>query len=147
MRVSARVDKAGLAFIAGFEGLRLKAYKDIGGVWTIGYGHTGGVRPGHVITRERAMRLLKTDVSGAEAAVHKYVDVGLNQHRYNALVSFVYNCGAGAFRSSTLLRRLNAGDYGQVPSQLLRWNKVNGQAIAGLTRRRKAEGDLWRLKG
>lgn len=146
MRASTRIDSAGLAFIAGFEGLRLNAYQDVGGVWTIGVGHTGGVKRGQSITREQAMTLLRRDVRFAEDAVHRYVSVGLNQHRYNALVSFVFNVGAGAFKSSTLLRNLNAGDYGQVPSQLLRWNKVDGKPVTGLTRRRKAEGDLWKLK-
>lgn len=146
MRASTRIDHAGLTFIAGFEGLRLKAYQDVGGIWTIGYGHTGAVHKGQAITREQALLLLKTDVSVAEAAIHKYVEVALNQHRYNALVSFVYNVGAGAFKASTLLHLLNAGHYGQARAQLLRWDRVNGRPVAGLTRRRQAEAALWHTK-
>jgi lysozyme len=146
VRASTRINTAGLTFVASFEGLRLYAYPDIGGVWTIGYGHTRTAQKGMSITKQQAMSLLKADLAVAEQAVHLYVHVGLNQNRYNALVSFVFNVGVGAFRSSTLLKQLNGGDYGGVPKQLLRWNKVNGRPIAGLTRRRVAEGELWRLK-
>src|SRR4051812_47495255 len=121
MRASTRINTAGLTFIASFEGLRLRAYQDVGGIWTIGYGHVGGVRRGQTITRQRAWSMLRTDVSVAEKAVHEHVHVGLNQHRYNALVSFIYNVGGGAFRSSTLLKELNDGAYGSVPGQLARW--------------------------
>lgn len=146
MRASTRINTAGLTFIASFEGLRLHAYRDVGGIWTIGYGHTGAVKSNQTITKQQAMNFLRADLAVAEQAVHRYVNVGLNQNRYNALVSFVFNCGAGAFRTSTLLKQLNGGDYGQVPSQLLRWNKVNGRPVEGLTRRRTAEGKLWRTK-
>lgn len=138
-----KIGSKGLALIKGFEGFRTNAYMDTGNVPTIGYGTTKGVKIGQTITREQAEAFLVRDVASAEATVTKSVSVKLTQDQFDALVSFVYNVGSGNFRSSTLLSLLNQHQYGAVATQLLRWNKDNGRVIDGLTRRRKAEGDLF----
>ena len=129
------------------EGLRLTAYKDGGGVWTIGYGHTGSdVREGLTIPLSEAERLLTRDLRVAEGHVNDAVKVKLTQNQFDALVSFVYNVGGGAFRSSTFLKLLNAGDYEGAANQLPRWNKDNGKVVNGLTNRRHEERELF-LRG
>lgn len=139
-----RINDAGLALIKEFEGFRSRAYRDPIGVWTIGYGHTRGVRPGDVITQDRADAYLRDDVRIAEADVERGVEVQLVDNQFSALVSFVFNVGGDAFRKSTLLRLLNAGGYTAVPGQLARWTKAGGRELPGLVRRREAEARLWR---
>jgi GH24 family phage-related lysozyme (muramidase) len=139
----------GLGLIAGFEGLRLEAYKPVPTeqFWTIGYGHYGpDVQPGMRITKARALELLKRDVKIAEGAVRTLVKVDLRQQEYDALVSLAYNIGNGAFGSSTLLRELNQKHYLRAANQILRWNKGGGKVLLGLTRRRRAERSLFRSK-
>lgn len=130
-----------------WEGLRLEAYQDDGGVWTIGYGHTRGVKRGDTCTEIQAERWLRQDVRLAEEAVDGKVKVALTDNQFGALVSFTFNVGVEGFRTSTLLKRLNKGDYESVPAQLMRWNKVtvNGKKVPnrGLTNRRSAEIGLW----
>lgn len=139
-----RISDEGLAHLRKWEGLRLEAYRDTGGVWTIGYGHTGpDVVPGRTITEVEAETLLCTDILEAERAVTNLVRVPLTDNQFAALVSFVFNVGPGAFAKSTLLRKLNAGDYDAVPSELARWNKDNGRTVKGLANRRAAEIGLW----
>ena len=129
------------------EGLRLKAYLDTGGVWTIGYGHTGPeVVKGLTITMEQAEALLTEDLRTAEDHVNSAVKVKLTQNQFDALVSFVYNIGGGAFKESTLLRLLNAGDYEGAANQLPRWVKDNGRLIDGLVNRRREERELFLRK-
>lgn len=146
------VSGAGAAFIAQFEGFRADLYNDAAGHATIGFGHL--VRRGPIdgsepeefragISRERALQLLAGDAEQAAATVHGLVSVPLSQVQFDALVSFVFNLGAGNLAKSTLLRKLNAGDYDAVPSELARWNKAGGRVLAGLTRRRQAEGRLF----
>lgn len=134
---------AGLALIKRFEGFRPKAYICPAGVLTIGYGTTKGVYRGEVITEAQAEQFLFRDLAGFEAAIKKYVRVPLNQNQFDALVCFTYNVGSGNLASSTLLKRLNAGAYNEVPGQLMRWNKGGGRVLPGLTDRRSAEGALW----
>lgn len=129
--------------IKDFEGLRLEAYKCPADVWTIGYGHTNKVKQGDVITAGEADVLLALDVQEAERAVNAYVDVDINQNQFDALVSFVYNLGAGNFKLSTLLRKLNEGDYLGAANEFERWNKAGGKVLNGLVRRRKAESNLF----
>lgn len=126
-----------------FEGLRLEAYKCPAGVWTIGYGHTRGVIPGDVITEAEAEALLAEDLEDSEDAVRAFVNVELNQNQFDALVSFVYNLGSGNFNSSTLLRKLNNGDYLGAANEFNRWNKAGGVVLSGLVRRRNAEANLF----
>lgn len=136
----------GLDLIKSFEGLRLSAYKDVVGVVTIGYGTTSGVKMGDTITKERAEELLREDVARFEAQVLRLVKVPLTQGQHDALVSFVYNLGAGNLSNSTLLRLLNAGDYAGAAAQFDRWNKAGGKVLAGLVRRRAAERALFESK-
>ena len=138
-----RVNAAGLALIKSFESLRLNAYRDTGGVPTIGWGHTKGVKMGQTITEAQASDFLMDDLEEAESAVSWFVTVPLNDNQFAALVSFAFNCGVEAFRRSTLRKKLNAGDYKAVPGQLALWVHDNGKKLAGLVRRRKAEADLW----
>lgn len=138
----------GISFLQAWEGLRLHAYADSGGIWTIGYGHTGlEAYNGASITQERATQLFKQDLRKAETVVNNAVKVPLKQHQFDTLVSFAYNVGTGSFRSSTLLQELNQGSYSAVPVQLKRWDKatVHGQLtrIPGLTNRRNGEIQLW----
>ncbi len=143
-----KVNRAGLELIKEFEGLRLEAYPDPGSVdgnpWTIGYGSTDGVKKGMKITKELAEAKLVADLSAAERAVTDLITVPLNDNQFAALTSFTFNLGRGNLSKSTLRTKLNAGDYDSVPAQLARWNKNDGKVMAGLTRRRAAEGALWR---
>ncbi len=134
------ISLAGLAHLKQFEGLRLQPYKDVAGLWTIGYGHL--LKPGEwwdSITEEFATRLLADDVGKAEDTVNSLVKVPLSQPQFDALVSFVYNVGPGAFRRSTLLRLLNAGDYAGAAAQLPLWRKAGGKIVQGLVNRRAQE--------
>lgn len=138
-----RIDAESLACIKRWEGLRLSAYRDVGGKWTIGYGHVNGAREGMRITEREAEEWLRRDIAQAELAVNDAVQVPLSDPQFGALVSFVFNVGVNAFRRSTLLRKLNAGDYDAVPAELLRWTKAGGKLVPGLVNRRNAEIGLW----
>jgi len=134
----------GLALTEHFEGLRLTAYQDSVGVWTIGYGHTGSdVRPGLTITQEQASALLQQDVAGAVAAVNRLVTVTLTQNQFDALVDFTFNEGQGNLASSTLLRELNAGNTAGAAAQFLVWVYAGGVQLPGLVKRRQAEAALF----
>lgn len=133
----------GIELVKAFEGYRAEAYLCPAGVWTIGYGTTAGVKRGQTTTKAEALKMLETDLVKFEKTVNSLVKVKLTQDQFDALVAFVYNVGPGNFRGSTLLSLLNQGNYGAVPAQMLRWNRSNGRVLAGLTRRRKAEGDLF----
>lgn len=135
----------GSQLIKMFEGLKLNAYRCPAGVLTIGYGHTKGVKEGDSISLEEAERLFRKDIEIYEDAVVNAVIVPLNQNQFDALVSFTYNLGAGNLRSSTLLKKLNEGDYLAAADQFSRWNRAGGQVLAGLVRRRAAERDLFLL--
>ncbi len=134
----------GLALTEQFEGLRLTAYQDSVGVWTIGYGHTGpDVQPGLTITQEQASALLPQDVAGAVAAVNRLVTVTLTQNQFDALVDFTFNEGQGNLASSTLLRELNAGNTAGAAAQFLVWVYAGGVQVPGLVKRRQAEAALF----
>lgn len=138
-----KTNDRGLNLIKDFEGCRLKAYLCPAGVWTIGYGHTQGVKPDMVITQLDAERFLRQDLKRFEDAISTLVKVSLTPNQFSALVSFVYNVGINAFKNSTLLRKLNQKDYKGAANELLRWDKVNGKPLLGLTKRRIAEKDLF----
>lgn len=138
-----RTSQRGLSLIKSFEGLRLQAYKDAVGVWTVGYGTTRGVKAGMSINKEQAERMLLNDVQRFEPEIERLVTVPLSQNQWDALVIFTYNLGAANLESSTLLRKLNAGDYAGAAEQFPRWNKAGGKVLAGLTRRREAERSLF----
>lgn len=138
----------GIALIKEFEGCKLTAYQDSVGVWTIGYGWTQPVdgktiRAGMTIKQETAERLLKTGLVSYESDVSRLVKVGLTQGQFDALVAFTYNLGARSLSTSTLLRKLNAGDYTGAAAEFMSWNKAGGKALKGLTRRREAERALF----
>ncbi|KJM49097.1 muraminidase [Enterobacter roggenkampii] len=143
-----QTSEKGIALIKQFEGCKLTAYQDSVGVWTIGYGWTQPVdgkpiRAGMTIKQEIAERLLKTGLVSYESDVSRLVKVGLSQGQFDALVSFTYNLGARSLSTSTLLRKLNAGDYAGAADEFLRWNKAGGKVLNGLTRRREAERALF----
>lgn len=142
------ISKVGIDLIKSFEGCYLNAYKCPAGVWTIGWGTTepiDGVKPheGMVITQKQADELLIKNLRGYENAVNEYVTYSINQNQFDALVSFAYNCGNGALKTSTLLKKLNAGDVHGAANEFLRWNKANGKVLNGLTRRRETERKLF----
>jgi lysozyme len=137
----------GLKMMMQAEGLRLEAYPDPGTgaePWTVGFGHTGpDVKPGMTITKEQAEMLLRDDVRFAEIGVRSYTTVPLTQSQFDALVDFAYNCGIGAMRGSTMLKKLNSRDYLGASEELLRWNRAGGKVMAGLTKRREAEKEMF----
>ena len=137
---------SGVDLICSFEGLELKAYDDSVGVWTIGYGTTviNGVRvkKGDICTVEQAKSYMASDLKKFEAAVNK-VTVALNQNQFDALVSLTYNIGTGAFADSTLLKKLNSGDYKGAAAQFDVWVKAGGKRMQGLVNRRAVERKLF----
>lgn len=135
-----RYDNNGLALTEGFEGVRLIAYLDVGGIWTIGYGHTGGdVCKGLVITDSQAEALLVSDVAAAVACVNHAVRFDITQYEFDALVDFTFNAGRGNFLRSTLLTNLNAGKTEAAAAQFGLWVNAGGKPVSGLVRRRDAE--------
>ena len=143
----------GAAFIGHFEGFRGDMYNDPVGHATIGFGHLvhhgpiNGSEPAEFrrgITRERALELLQQDAGSCAGEISRSVKVKLTQSQADALISFAFNVGNGAFQESTLLKLLNQGDYDSVPAQLNRWTKASGRTLPGLVTRRKAEGALFR---
>ena len=133
----------GIALIKEFEGLRLKAYLCPGGVWTIGYGHTAGVKSGMVISEAQAEEYLKADLILFERYLNG-LGLALNQNQFDALISFIYNVGTGNFSSSTLLCkvRVNPQDN-SIMDEFLRWVYSKGRVLPGLQRRRLAEMKLY----
>jgi len=123
--------------------LRLTAYQDSVGIWTIGYGHTKGVRPGQRITKAQAVAFLRQDVAWAEKAVNRAVKVNLSQSQFDALVSWTFNLGSGNLGRSTMLKRVNARNWRRVPCEMIRWNRAGGRVLRGLVRRRRAEAELF----
>lgn len=138
-----QTSKKGINLIKQFEGCRLTAYKCPSGVYTIGYGHTKGVTKGQKISQERANSLLGQDIKEYENAVNRLVSAPLNQNQFDALVSFCFNCGVGAFKTSTLRKKLNAKDYKGAANEFPRWNKGGGKVLKGLVKRRAAEQKLF----
>ena len=144
-----RMSAAGLDLVKEFEGLRLKAYKCPAAVWTVGYGHTSAagnpiVTPELVITNDEADQILERDMVQYEDGVRKFVKVELTQNQFDALVDFAYNAGVGALQKSTLLKKVNAGKFDEVPAEFMKWTKGGGKELPGLVRRRRAEVKLWR---
>lgn len=138
-----QMSAAGIAMIQDHEGLRLKAYLDPVGVWTIGYGHTRRVRPGMTITLAEANAFLAQDIADAEDCVNRSVTVPLTQGQFDALVSFTFNLGCGALRRSALLKYLNAGHYEKTANQFGRWVHGGGRVLGGLVRRREDERQMF----
>ena len=126
-----------------FEGFEDTAYLCPANVWTIGYGSTRNVKEGDRITEPQAERDLLEELEEFKHQVLHSVKVELTQNELDALTSWTYNLGVGNLNSSTLLKKLNAGSKDEVPAEMLRWNKASGKVLAGLTKRREAEAELW----
>ena len=141
-----KISLEGLSLIKKFEGCKLIAYKCSAGVWTIRYGHTTGVKEGDVCTQEEAEKLLRGDIFKFEEYVQDSVKVDLDQSQFDALVAWTFNLGPGNLRSSTMLKKLNNGEYESVPFEMRRWNKAGGKTLDGLIRRRQAESLLFESK-
>lgn len=137
-----QIDKKGINLIKSVEGCRLKAYKVHKNekYYTIGYGHYGAdVREGQTITSKQATELLEKDLARFEKAVSSAVVVPITQSMFNALVSFTYNVGAGAFKSSSLLKYLNKKEYTKASNEFSKWTKCGDVVLAGLVKRRAKE--------
>jgi lysozyme len=138
----------GLALIKRFEGLRLDAYRDAVGIWTIGYGHTSlagapKVTAGLKLTEIEAHEILTRDVEVFAKGVQQAVTIELTDLQFSALVSFAFNVGLSAFKRSSVLAAVNSRDFDAVPRRLILWTKAGGRVLPGLVRRRAAEGALF----
>ena len=146
-----KTSQRGIDIIKHFESCRLRAYLDGGGVPTIGWGHTHGVKMGDSITQDEADEIFTVDLKIFEQGVNRLVKVPITQNEFDALVSFSYNCGldedtdnvAEGLGDSTLLKRLNEMDYYSAAQEFPKWNRDNGKVVAGLVRRREAERSLF----
>jgi lysozyme len=132
-----------IPLIKEFEGCKLKAYKCPADVWTIGYGHTDGVKEGDEITQQEADRLLASDVELFTIGVKRLVNSDIGRNQLGALTSFAFNLGLGNLRHSTLLRLVNADNFLAASKEFGKWVKANGQVLSGLVRRREAERQLF----
>jgi lysozyme len=142
-----KTNKAGIDLIESFESCQLKAYKCPAGVWTIGFGHTNGVKEGQTISRIQAIELLASDLHKFEVGVSVLIKSQLTENQFSALVSFTFNVGIGALQRSSLLNVINKNPNDNfIDFEFNRWNKANGKVLAGLTRRRKAESKLYFTK-
>lgn len=139
------ISDKGLALIKGFESLSLKTYKDMAGIATIGYGHR--LLLGEIfldsITEDQADELLQNDLDSVQITLNSLIKVVLTQNQYDALCSFTFNVGCGAFRNSHLLLFLNQGDYDQAAAEFIKWDHCGAVEVPGLLRRRQAEHDLF----
>lgn len=133
----------GVNLIKEFEGCKLTAYKDSVGIPTIGIGTTLGVKMGMCITESQAIEFLERDLAKFEKAINEAVKVQISQPMFDALACFTYNVGPGAMAKSTLIKKLNAGDFKGAADAFMSWDKAGGRQLAGLTRRRAAERDLF----
>lgn len=145
-----KLSQKGLEVIKQFEGLSLKPYVCAGGINTIGYGNTYYTNGKKVslqdkpITKEQAEELLKHSLSTYEKAVDSFCRDDISQNQFDALVSFAYNLGTGALQKSTLIKKVNANPQDPtIKAEFLKWNKASGRVLAGLTRRRQAEANLY----
>ncbi|WP_340615247.1 lysozyme [Xenorhabdus thailandensis] len=137
-----KISEDGINKLKSYEGLKLKAYPDPATgaePWTIGYGHTKGVKPGQVITMQQAEEYLHQDLTSVYAAIQRLVKVPLTQGQFDALCSFIFNLGIGNFAHSTLLKKLNTGDYQSAAKEFVKWDRADGKALAALRMRRESE--------
>ena len=143
-----QINQAGLKLLKSFEGWRGRAYKDVTGVWTIGYGHTSragppAVVPGLTLSREEGEAILLRDLRMFADAIRPHIKVPLNDNQFSALLSFAYNVGPTNFKRSSVLRYVNQKRFAEVPGRLALWTKAGGTVLRGLSRRRAAEGALF----
>ena len=139
-----KTSEQGINLIKQHESFRAEAYRCPAGVWTIGYGHTGEIKPSDKITEPEALQLLRQDVETAEKAVSALVKKPLNQNRFDALVSFVYNTGSGNFANSTLLKKINHNpDDPAIATEFRKWVYGGGRQLPGLVTSRESESNLY----
>lgn len=144
-----QINQATVDLVKRFEGLRLTAYRDSVGVWTIGYGTTAaagvGIRPeaGMRITEDEAETYLRRGLEKFAAQIEGGITAPVNENQFGAMLSLAYNIGPNAFLESTLLRKFNAGDVAGAAFEFARWNKAGGKVLEGLVRRRTAERALF----
>ena len=139
-----KTSQKGIDLIKRFEGFSPTAYLCPAGVWTIGYGHTAGVREGDSVDEDTAEDFLREDLADAEGAVEKHVKVPLKQWQFDALVSFTFNLGAGNLYNSTLLKKVNRNpDDPAIRQEFGKWVHAGGRVLPGLVERRKAEADMY----
>lgn len=138
-----KLSTEGRSLIEQWEGLHLTSYQDIGGIWTIGYGHTGGVKPNTTITREEANRILDEDVKIHAKGITNFITVELSQHQYDALVSFHFNLGVNILEGTTLLNYLNSRQWQAAANEMMAYINVNGSPVQGLINRRRSEVALF----
>lgn len=138
-----KLSQKGREFIKSHEGLELEAYQCSAGVWTIGYGHTVGITKGMIISQDEADAYFGNDIEVFEQGVSNLVKVPLTQNQFDALVSLAFNIGIGAFGKSTLLKKLNKGDYTGAQAQFAAWCKAGGKTNQGLLKRRLREAELF----
>lgn len=138
-----KLNNEGVKLIMDFEGCALKSYQDIGGVWTIGYGHIVGVKPDMILTLDEARQLLNQDLHMVVHSVEMMVSTPINDNQFSSLVSFAYNLGVFALKGSALLVKINQNDLLGAANEFLKWDHVKGKKVPGLTRRREAERSLF----
>jgi lysozyme len=144
-----KLNKAGADLIKEFEGCKLKSYQCSAKKWTIGFGNTfyedgSPVMQGHAITQEKANQLFEIIANEFADKVDKVVTANVSENQFGALVSFCYNCGEANLKKSTLLKKVNANPNDQtIKAEFAKWNKAGGKVLAGLTRRREAESNLY----
>ena len=144
-----KMSKEGVdALLKKFEGCKLSSYRCPANICTIGYGHTSAaglpeVKDGMKITQKQADEILFDDLVKYETAVYGMVKQPLTQHQFDVLVDFAYNAGIGALKTSTLLKKVNAAQFDDVPTELMKWTKGGGKVLTGLVRRRQAESAWW----
>lgn len=142
------INQAGMDLIKRWEGCRLKAYKDVAGVWTVGYGLTSragfiDVGPDTTLTQEEADWYLEQVVNDFASKIQPAITAPINENQFAAFVSLAYNIGVGAFKQSSALRRFNAGEIDLVPKAIRMWKKAGGKTVQGLVNRREAEVQLF----
>ena len=137
------ISEEGKALIKKFEGCELKAYRCPVGKLTLGFGHVKGVKEGDEWTKEKAEAMLDKELKEYEGYINDLVNVQLNQNQFDALVAWIYNLGPTNFRTSTLRKKLTPETMHEVPREIRRWNKANGEVLKGLVRRREAEALLF----
>jgi lysozyme len=143
------INNEGLELIEVFEGFSSKPYKDVAGIWTVGFGSIRGLDNKRVtskhrrITKKEAVKLMERDLRTTESKIASLVKVPVTENQFAALCSFIYNVGSGAFQRSTARMKLNRGNYEGCADEFLRWKYAGKKAIPGLLRRRKAERELF----
>jgi lysozyme len=141
-----QISNKGRDFIKGFEALRLVAYPDPGTggkPWTIGWGHTKGVKQGDRITQDQAEQFLSDDLAVFELTVNSAIKRPMTQNQFDAMVSLAFNIGGAAFAGSTLVKKFNAGDMQGAADQFPHWKFSGGKVMPGLVKRRAAEREMF----